>query len=81
MFLDIRGRLDRRRFVQGAGGSLLLPLIFAGPPGNWRALAQGTAAGIDAHCHIFNASDLPVQSFLQRVIFEDYEDASVPEAS
>jgi len=30
--------------------------------------------GIDAHCHVFNASDLPVGQFIQRVALKDYED-------
>ncbi|WP_245525474.1 amidohydrolase family protein [Mesorhizobium sp. M00.F.Ca.ET.216.01.1.1] len=27
---------------------------------------------IDAHCHVFNASDLPTTRFLRQVVFEDY---------
>lgn len=27
---------------------------------------------IDAHCHLFNASDLPTARFLRQVVFEDY---------
>ncbi len=27
---------------------------------------------IDAHCHVFNASDLPAARFLRQVVFEDY---------
>ena len=27
---------------------------------------------IDAHCHVFNASDLPTSRFLRQVVFEDY---------
>ena len=34
--------------------------------------AQGGSATVDVHCHVFNASDLPVRGFLQRVVFEDY---------
>ncbi len=34
--------------------------------------AQGTGGTVDVHCHVFNASDLPVRGFLQRVVFEDY---------
>lgn len=28
---------------------------------------------VDAHCHVFNTSDLPVQGFVWRVFLEDYE--------
>ncbi|MGB0085948.1 MAG: hypothetical protein WBP94_11315 [Rhodomicrobiaceae bacterium] len=27
---------------------------------------------IDAHCHFFNAKDLPVQGFVQQVVLGDY---------
>jgi len=31
---------------------------------------------IDVHCHIFNASDLPVRRFVERVVFGVYENPS-----
>src|SRR3546814_601111 len=41
--------------------------------------------GIDAHCHVFNAHDLPVRGFVQRIVFGDSEDTVIldplPEAS
>ncbi|MBZ9720154.1 amidohydrolase [Mesorhizobium sp. AD1-1] len=32
---------------------------------------------IDAHCHVFNASDLPATRFLRQVVFEDFPKQSV----
>ncbi|MBB4232648.1 amidohydrolase family protein [Rhizobium mongolense] len=32
----------------------------------------GNVTIIDAHCHVFNASDLPAVRFLRQVVFEDY---------
>ena len=32
---------------------------------------------VDAHCHLFNASDLPVRGFVQRVVLGDPEDQVV----
>lgn len=37
----------------------------------WRTI------GIDVHCHIFNASDLPVEGFVRRVALGDHEDQVV----
>ncbi|PDS69870.1 amidohydrolase family protein [Rhizobium phaseoli] len=31
---------------------------------------------IDAHCHVFNASDLPTTRFLRQVVFENYPEQS-----
>jgi predicted TIM-barrel fold metal-dependent hydrolase len=33
---------------------------------------------VDAHCHFFNAADIPIRGFLERVVFEDYPDTQVP---
>uniref|UniRef100_UPI00263299D1 amidohydrolase family protein n=1 Tax=uncultured Rhizobium sp. TaxID=155567 RepID=UPI00263299D1 len=38
-------------------------------PGGGRSL-------IDAHCHVFNASDLPTERFLRQVVFQDYPEQS-----
>src|SRR5687767_12794962 len=37
------------------------------------------AAGIDVHCHLFNASDLPVWSFVTEVYLEGFERIFEPE--
>jgi predicted TIM-barrel fold metal-dependent hydrolase len=37
--------------------------------------------GIDAHCHVFNAHDLPVRGFVQRVVFGDSEDLVILDPS
>lgn len=36
---------------------------------------------IDIHCHFFNAADLPVHGFLQRVVLSDYATASLPQSA
>jgi hypothetical protein len=48
----------------------------------WNVQAQTSVAPgvgeltglIDAHCHIFNASDVPVYNYLRTVIFDLYDD-------
>lgn len=61
---------NRRELI--AAGLLLpaMPSLLHIPP----ALAAPAPGGIDVHCHLFNASDLPIRGFLRRVVFEDYED-------
>ncbi len=60
-------RIDRRQFLGAMGvglGGLGLSGCIQGPiplPGN----IPGPI--IDAHCHVFNASDLPVAGFLEAV--------------
>ena len=53
----------------------------------WAACVSGQPApmpspvqrrtGIDAHCHVFNASDLPVSGFVRRVVLGEHEDQIV----
>ena len=75
------GELSRRTFFRH------LP-----PPDQDFALFGGQAfgqepqfIGIDAHCHVFNAHDLPVRGFVQSVVFGDPDDTVIldpsPEAS
>lgn len=65
--------LSRRAALPLVGGAFVLPMIagcsFAGGLG-----ADLPNGGIDVHCHVFNASDLPVGQFVQRVALGDYED-------
>jgi predicted TIM-barrel fold metal-dependent hydrolase len=47
---------------------------------SWFCPAEGNVrsplrrSGIDAHCHVFNASDLSAGEFFQRVVLHDHED-------
>lgn len=72
-------RRDVFRLCAAAGASLMLP----GCPGRGSPVGGGeTGAGagmavIDAHCHVFNAADLPIRSFVQRVALGDGEDQIV----
>jgi predicted TIM-barrel fold metal-dependent hydrolase len=36
---------------------------------------------VDAHCHFFNAADIPIRGFLERVVFEDYPATQIPSPS
>lgn len=66
--------MRRRDFIAGslavAGGA------FAGTPA---AVAQAPAARapikrlIDAHCHLFNARDLPIEGFTKKVLIPEYK--------
>jgi predicted TIM-barrel fold metal-dependent hydrolase len=58
-----------------AVGELLPPLAVMGT-----AVAQPASARrfIDAHCHFFNAADIPIRGFLERVVFQDYPTTTLP---
>lgn len=61
--------LSRRSLVRAVTAAGL-GLVFS----RGRAFAQEPdLSGIDAHCHVFNAHDLPVRGFVQRVVFGDGE--------
>src|SRR6516162_3984134 len=65
----VGGPMRRRVFLKALAG---LPLSFAASAA---VKAQGTADArrfIDVHCHFFNAADLPVRGFLERVALADY---------
>lgn len=62
----------RRDFLQQGALSLVSALA-----GCASGLADGSAGGegaaiVDAHCHVFNASDVPTARFLRQVVFEDH---------
>lgn len=81
--MSIFGSLRRRdmiRLCAAAGASLLLP----GCPGRGSPTGSGDGADagtgmavIDVHCHVFNAADLPIRGFVQRVVLGDGEDQVV----
>jgi predicted TIM-barrel fold metal-dependent hydrolase len=56
-----------RRDVLKAGLLLLSAPLF-----NAQALAKSPRRFIDVHCHFFNAADIPIRGFLQRVVLSDY---------
>ena len=60
--------MDRRKFLAATSATLSYAVL---PKGY--AFAQPAAAKriIDAHCHVFNAKDLPIEDFLEKVIFGD----------
>lgn len=70
--------VGRRRFLRSAA---LIPVGFSLLGCTARATsvpcAQEPMNAVDVHCHIFNAADLPVKGFIQRVVFEDYEEQAV----
>jgi hypothetical protein len=73
--------ISRRQFAIGSG----LLVMASGLAGTATRAQQASAIGpgrdaIDVHCHVFNASDLPVAGFLRRVVFEDYEEQVTPDA-
>ncbi|MER9455565.1 amidohydrolase family protein [Mesorhizobium sp. M0478] len=62
--------MDRRDFLKQT--SLSIVAIAAGcTPESPSELGRGLPL-IDAHCHVFNASDLPATRFLRQVVFEDF---------
>lgn len=47
-------------------------LILAAPAFSIPAFAKKQRRFIDVHCHFFNARDIPIRGFLQRVVLADY---------
>ena len=47
-------------------------LILAAPAFSIPAFANKPRRFIDVHCHFFNARDIPIRGFLQRVVLADY---------
>ena len=76
--------MRRRDFLKSTSGLIAASGFsctwLAGPPAAVAQEAQTAAPRrfIDAHCHFFNAADIPVRGFLERVVFEDYPDTQVP---
>jgi predicted TIM-barrel fold metal-dependent hydrolase len=66
--------LDRRQFLAQAGAVVAGGFLFGGCTS---AQVQPSAAPapflVDVHCHVFNAADLPVRGFIQRVALGDEE--------
>jgi hypothetical protein len=63
---------NRREFAKSIGA---LAVTMAAPGLTLSALGQSAASSlIDAHAHVFNASDLPVRSFLKLVFLSHYPD-------
>jgi predicted TIM-barrel fold metal-dependent hydrolase len=56
-----------RRDVLKAGLLFLTAPLF-----NASALAKKPRRFIDVHCHFFNAADIPIRGFLERVVLSDY---------
>ena len=63
----ILSSLDRRQVLIAAGVLPLLSALRISP-----GLAAPPSGAFDVHCHVFNATDLPISGFLRRVVFEDY---------
>src|SRR5215475_476269 len=69
--------MRRREFI--AGG---LAITGGAMAGTRVAVAQAPPAGapikrlIDAHCHLFNARDLPIEGFTEKVLIPEYEQLS-----
>jgi predicted TIM-barrel fold metal-dependent hydrolase len=56
-----------RRDILKAGLLLLAAPFYSAP-----AFARKPRRFIDVHCHFFNAADIPVRGFLERVVLSDY---------
>lgn len=60
--------MQRRHFLFGTAAMSIAQLL---PRPSWSADASPL---IDAHCHIFNADDLPVTQFLEKVVIKSNKD-------
>lgn len=74
--------ISRRNLLQSgmtvASGSLLgvaLPTLLVGSPNNADAAESGSGL-IDMHCHVFNATDLPIRGYLRQVLFKVWDEAN-----
>ncbi|MDX8502113.1 amidohydrolase family protein [Mesorhizobium sp. VK4C] len=64
------GIMNRRNFMKQS--SLSLVAVAAGCKTEGGTEPGHDASIIDAHCHVFNASDLPTARFLRQVVFDDF---------
>jgi predicted TIM-barrel fold metal-dependent hydrolase len=64
--------MDRRTFLQSLASLLAFASPAAGAPAQLPPPGATTRRFIDVHCHFFNAADLPIRGFLQRVVLADY---------
>ena len=67
--------MERRLFLRSLA-SLLASAPFAGTALGQTPPQASARRFIDVHCHLFNAADLPVRGFLQRVVLSDYATAN-----
>jgi predicted TIM-barrel fold metal-dependent hydrolase len=68
--------MRRREFI---AGGLALTGLKAGGAANAQSrprVSRLPARIIDAHCHIFNADDLPIEGFMKRVVIPSNDDLS-----
>ena len=77
-YLPIRGsNWSRRRLLVHLASVPLASCV--SPPKNWTSFVPPTGPPlVDAHCHLFNITDLPAASFIQRVFAKDYEHPGPP---
>jgi predicted TIM-barrel fold metal-dependent hydrolase len=68
--------LHRRSILKAALAAAALPAL------KLRAFAaKPPRRFVDVHCHFFNAADLPIRGFLQRVVLSDYNATQAQAAS
>jgi predicted TIM-barrel fold metal-dependent hydrolase len=68
----------RRDILKSLLALAALPMFGeTGLPGIAHAQPRSTRRFVDAHCHFFNAADIPIRGFLERVVFEDYPETQV----
>ena len=65
----------RRRLLAVIAGAPIVTLLASKSADVFAASAAPPR--IDIHCHTFNASDLPVRGFVQRIVFGDWENQVV----
>ncbi len=61
---------DRRALLRGSAATALLAPLHPALAQDGDASPGGSAPGIDIHCHIFNAADLPIRGFVENVVFQ-----------
>src|SRR5262245_13910337 len=60
--------MRRREFVAGSAALAVGPAAFPAWTSAQSASARRIERIIDAHCHIFNAADLPIEGFARKVM-------------
>ena len=70
--------ISRRLLLAGASAAVPMSLVSSCAPAVAPPLPVDTAStGIDVHCHVFNARDLPIPGFVLHVVLERYQAADV----
>lgn len=69
--------ISRRSLIAGASAAAPMSLVSSCAPEVPPLSIETMSTGIDVHCHVFNARDLPIPGFVLHVVLERYQAADL----